>query len=153
MNPGKTMLASAAIVLLFLSASFSSISVVAVPANIPVIIVGQTLTGNESVTLAGNVSNVTYMNVTLEGRSVGKASEEPFVVWIDTTEFSDGVHNLTVNITFNGGTTQEIIIEVTVDNQNWPLSLVALPLGALAIMLLLFTLSVGWARRKKGGEK
>jgi hypothetical protein len=153
MNLWRTFLASAAIALLFFSVSFTTVSVGAAPLSAPIIIVGQTLSGNESVTLAGNVSSVAYMNVTLEGQSVGNASEEPFMVWIDTTEFCDGVHNLTVNITFKGGATQEFITEVTVDNQNWPLSLVALPLGALAVMLLLFTLSVGLVRRKKGGEK
>jgi hypothetical protein len=153
MNSRGILLVTAAVLLMVIAAPLSAVNVMSAPTTIPFLVVGQTLSGNQSVALGGNVSDVAYMNVTLEGREVGNATQAPFVVWVDTTEFCDGVHNLTVKVAYKGGVTQVLDTLVTVDNQNWPLSLVALPLAALAGMLLLFTLSVGLARRKKGGDK
>jgi hypothetical protein len=153
MRASRILLASTAVLFMVILAPMSAINVGAAPGTAPSVIVGQTISGNQSVALGGDVSGVTYMNVALEGRQVGNATQAPFTVWIDTTEFCDGVHNLTVKIGYQGGAVQVIETSVIVDNQNWPLTLVALPLAALASMLLLFTLSVGLARRKKGGEK
>jgi hypothetical protein len=147
------LLASVAVLLMVFAVPLSAVDVGAAPSNVPFLLVNQTLSGNQSVTLGGDVSGVNYMNVALEGRQVGNITQAPFTAWIDTTDFCDGVHNLTVKIGYQGGAFQVIGISVTVDNQNWPLTLVALPLAALAGMLLLFTLSVGLAKRKKGGEK
>lgn len=150
---GKGRIAAIASIVLVLAMSLSMATVHGAAPSVPFIIVGDRLSGNESVALAGNVSNVEHLDVTLEGRSVGSASAEPFVVWIDTTTFCDGEHNLSVSITYNGGATQRFNTTVEVRNQNWGLGLVAFPLAALAAMMLLFTLAVGMARRKNGGEK
>jgi hypothetical protein len=153
MRAGGMLLASAAVLLMVVAMPMNAANVSADPSNVPFLIVGQTISGNQSLMLGGDVSGVMFMDVTLEGRQVGNATQAPFMVWIDTTEFCDGVHNLTVKIGYEGGAVQVIQTSVTVDNQNWPLTLVALPIAALAGMLLLFTLTVGLARRKKGGEK
>jgi hypothetical protein len=147
------LLASAALLLAVIGMPMIAANVNAAPTNVPFLIVGQTISGNQSLTLGGDVSGVVYMDVAFEGRPIGNATQEPFTVWIDSTQFCDGSHNLTVKIGYEGGAVQVIQASVNVDNQNWPLTLVALPLAALAGMLLLFTLAVGLARRKKGGEK
>lgn len=145
--------ASAALVLLvLLSASLVPITAEVSAANVPSVIVGDRMTGNESVGLAGDVSNVTWMNVTLDGMLVGSVNSTPFVVWIDSTQFSDGMHNLTVEVAQRGGAPQVVELTIEIDNRNLGLTMAALPLGALAGIALLFTLAVGLSRRKKGGE-